>query len=41
VAGQLIVPQAISDMLNGDLSPADAAARTAEESQTAKDDLGL
>jgi multiple sugar transport system substrate-binding protein len=41
VAGQLIVPQALSDMLNGDLSPEDAATRSAEESQTAKDDLGL
>jgi multiple sugar transport system substrate-binding protein len=41
VAGQLIVPQAISDMLNADLSPDDAAARAAEEAQSVKDDQGL
>lgn len=41
VAGQLVVPQAISEMLNGGLSPEEAAAQVAEEAQTVKDDLGL
>jgi multiple sugar transport system substrate-binding protein len=41
VAGQLVIPQTISDMLNNGMSIDDTAAQAAKEAQTVKDDLGL
>jgi multiple sugar transport system substrate-binding protein len=41
VEGQLVVPQLISEMLNEDLSPEDAATRANEQATTIKEDLGL
>lgn len=41
VAGQLVFPRIISDMLNSDLSPQDAAERGQDEVVTIQEDLGF